>query len=71
MALKITVDEDECIGCGECAETAPNTYEVNDDNIAEVKDAAGDEEETIIEAAKACPVEAITVVNDQGEQLAP
>ncbi len=71
MALDIKVDEDECIGCGECAEAAPNTFEVNDDNIVEVKNAAGDDEDTIVEAAKNCPVEAITITNQAGEQLAP
>jgi ferredoxin len=71
MALNIKVDEDECIGCGECAESAPNTFEVNDDNIVEVKDPGGDDEDTIVEAAKACPTEALIVTNDAGEQLAP
>lgn len=71
MALTIKIDEEECIGCGECAETAPNTFELNSDNVAVVKDAEGDAEETIIEAAKACPVEAISVTNEAGEQLAP
>lgn len=71
MALTITVDEDECIGCGDCAEQAPNTFEVNDDNVARVINPAGDDEETVVEAAKACPVEAVIVTNAAGEQLAP
>jgi ferredoxin len=71
MALIIKVDEEECIGCGECAETAPNTFELNSDNIAVVKDPAGDAEDIIVEASKGCPVEAITVTNAAGEQLAP
>jgi len=71
MALTIKVDEEECIGCGECAEAAPNTFELNDDNVAVVKDPQGDDEQTVVEAAKNCPVEAITVTNEEGEQLAP
>lgn len=71
MALKITVDEDECIGCGECVDIAPNTFEVNDDDMAEVKDPGGDDEDTIVEAAKGCPVEAIIVTDEDGTQLAP
>lgn len=71
MALTIKIDEDECIGCGECAEAAPGTFEVNDDNMAEIKDPAGDDEDTIVEAAKNCPVEAIIVTDDGGNQLAP
>jgi len=71
MALTIKIDEDECIGCGECSEAAPGTFEVNDDNIAVVKDPGGDAEDIIIESAKACPVEAIIVTNADGQQLAP
>jgi ferredoxin len=70
MALDIKVNEETCIGCGECAEAAPNTFELNDDNVAVVKDPEGDDEATIVDAAKNCPVEAITVIKD-GEQLAP
>ncbi len=71
MSLTIKVDEKECIGCGECVESAPNTFELNDDNVAVVKDAGGDDPKTIVEAAKACPVEAIKVVDENGAQLAP
>jgi ferredoxin len=70
MVLDIKVDEKTCIGCGECAETAPNTFEVNEENVAVVKNPKGDDEGVIVEAAKGCPVEAITVTRD-GEQLAP
>jgi ferredoxin len=70
--LKIVVNEDECIGDGLCAQDAPNTFEMNDDDKAVVKDPPGDDEETIIEAAKSCPVDAITITDEEtGEQLCP
>ncbi len=53
------VDQDECTGCGLCADIAPNTFELNADDISEVIDPQGDEEDTIQEAIDSCPVECI------------
>jgi ferredoxin len=42
-----------------CCGTAPNTFAINDDGIAEVINPAGDPEDTIQEAIDDCPAEAI------------
>lgn len=54
------VDQDECTGCGLCADTAPNTFEMNADDVSEVINPQGDDEDTIQEAIDDCPVECIT-----------
>ncbi len=70
--LKITVDRETCIGDGLCCNDAPETFEMDDDQLAVVKDPVGDDLETVLEAANNCPVECITVVdNDTGKQLHP
>ncbi len=53
------VDADTCTGCGLCVDVAGATFEVNDDGIAVVIAADGDDEDTIQEAIDSCPVEAI------------
>ncbi len=70
--LKITIDRDTCIGDGLCCNDAPETFEMDDDQIAILKTPAGDDRETIIEAASNCPVESIKVEDTEtGEVLYP
>jgi len=70
--LKITIDTEECISDGACADTAPETFEMNDDDKAVVKDPIGDTREDILAAAEECPVDCITIVDTEtGETLYP
>lgn len=70
--LKVMVDRETCIGDGLCVEEAPGTFEMDDDRIAIVKDDPADDRDTIVEAACACPVDAITVFDgESGEKLCP
>lgn len=51
--------EDTCIACGTCVATCPEVFELPGD-VAVVKDGADlSLDDAIVEAAEACPVEAI------------
>jgi ferredoxin len=60
MASGILIDRDICTSCGLCNELAPNTFGLDDDEIAYVIDQAGDPVEDIQEAIDGCPVECIS-----------
>ena len=61
--MKATVNEETCIGCGLCADTCPEVFEINDENIAEVKldPVPPENEATCRDAAENCPVDAISL----------
>ncbi|BDM71197.1 ferredoxin [Streptomyces nigrescens] len=64
--MRITIDQDVCIGAGQCALTAPAVFDQDDDGFGLVRsgreDGAGDP--LVREAARACPVQAITITDD-------
>ncbi len=70
--LTVSVDLDVCVGNAMCPHLAPKSFALNDDRQSQVIDPNGDTREAVMEAAEACPVSAITVVDaETGEQLFP
>lgn len=65
--IRIEVDRDLCIGSGDCVETAPAVFELDDDGKAIVLDADAAPTDEIVEAARNCPVSAILVIGEEGE----
>lgn len=60
--MKAIVDKDACIGCGLCAETCPEVFEMNDNvAIVKVETVPPAAEGSCKEAADTCPVNAITL----------
>jgi len=70
--LKICIDRDQCIGDGMCVNEAPETFELDDEMKAIVLDGPGDEVQYVIDAARACPLDIITVEDTEtGKKLYP
>ena len=84
--LTIKVDPDLCIGAASCVTIAPETFQLNAENKAEVLDHGKEEggpsyervievteEEmaSIIEGAESCPTLAVFIYNEEGKQIFP
>lgn len=71
-SLKVWVDRNLCIGAATCVAVAPKTFVLDSEAKAVIlKSALADNEATIIEAAKACPVAAIFIEDDKGNRVFP
>ena len=60
--MKIEVDQNKCIGCGNCVALTQNSvFDFNDDGLAEciVEEISEDKKEVVEEAINECPTEAI------------
>jgi ferredoxin len=70
--LKVWVDRDLCIGAATCIAIAPKTFLLDSDAKAIfLNTTPEDTDETIIDAAKGCPVAAIIIEDEKGNRVFP
>lgn len=69
---KVIIDRGLCIGAASCVALAPKAFSMDGENKAVLKDTWSEEElEMLIQAAKSCPVDAITIQDENGFQVWP
>lgn len=69
--MEVKVDRELCTGVSNCVAIAPTVFKLDDKNKVVVLDPGSVEEETLMEAAKSCPENAIIIEDDNGNQLYP
>lgn len=71
--MKVEVKRDLCIGAANCIAIAPDMFELDGENKAIFKSGWETKvsQDTVMEAAKSCPTQAIIVSDDSGKQLFP
>ena len=70
--LKVWVDRDLCIGAATCVAVAPKTFNLDSQAKAVILETVEeDTDETIIDAARACPVAAIFIEDEKGNRIFP
>jgi ferredoxin len=72
LGLTVRIDRRLCVGFGDCIEEAPEVFELDSEGVAifRVEDGAVDRVR-LLAACRACPVDARTVLDARGTQLAP
>jgi len=71
MSYSIRIDRAICAGDEECVNLAPEVFQLDDEGLCVVVDPEGAEDEPILDAARACPVDAITLIDEYGDQVWP
>lgn len=70
--IRIEVDRELCYGFGDCVDSAPEVFELDEEQKSVVIDPDGRPKEDIVVAAQDCPVDAIFVTDaETGEQIYP
>ena len=67
--MHVTIRRPECCGNAQCVEIAPEVFALYSKNKATVLDPGAVTPEKLIEAAEACPCQAIVVEDDEGNAL--
>ena len=68
----VEVDHNVCIGAAPCTAMAPNTFALDDNGKAVILSTVdADDQETILNAARGCPVGAIRIKDAAGKQVFP
>ncbi len=65
--IRVQVDRNLCIGSGDCVDTAPDVFQLDDEDKAVVVDPDGAETDAVLEAAGNCPVTEIFVAGEEGD----
>jgi ferredoxin len=54
-----------------CVATAPDVFELDDEGLSRVVDQDAGDEELLRQAAEGCPVQAVILEDDEGNQIYP
>ncbi len=69
--IAIDVDRALCYGFGDCVDSLPSVFALDEEDTAVVLDPDAASLDDISEAAQNCPVDAIIITGEDGEQIYP
>ena len=62
MDMKVSINKEDCVGCGLCVDDCPDVFEMQEDVAAvKVEEVPENLVNAVKEAAENCPVDAIIV----------
>jgi ferredoxin len=69
--LRIRIDQDLCVGFGDCVEEVEGAFRLDEAGFAVFAEPEQVERSRLLAACDACPVDAITVWDETGRQVVP
>lgn len=67
----VRIDRTLCVGFGECVDAAPAAFALDGDDLVVFAEPGESAREQLVEACEVCPVDAITIHDENGSQIAP
>jgi ferredoxin len=69
--LRVRIDRSLCVGFGDCIAEAPAAFRLDDEGVVVFATPDQVDRDRLLQACDACPVDALTVFDDQGRQIVP
>jgi ferredoxin len=69
--MKVKVVRELCIGVSNCVAVAPTVFQLDSENKAVIVEGGQVSDRTLKTAAESCPVQAIILEDDEGNQIYP
>jgi ferredoxin len=70
-SLRVRIDRTLCVGFGDCVTASPNAFKLDDESLVVFVAPERVEREELLRACASCPVDALTVFDENGDQLVP
>jgi ferredoxin len=69
--MRVRVDRERCFGYGRCVDLVPEVFHLDDDDKSVADDTTDVPASRLAMAVWACPMQALTLFDDDGEIVAP
>ena len=69
--MRVRVDRNLCTGVANCETIAPTVFKLDKTNKVVLLDPKSADDRTLMDAAEACPENAIIIEDDDGNQIYP
>jgi len=71
FGLRVVIDRELCVGFGDCIEGAPEAFRLDEEGIVVFTEPERALRDRLVAACDACPVDALTVWDEDGNQIVP
>ena len=69
--LRVRIDRTLCVGFGDCVTAAPDAFVLDGEDIVIFHAPESVDRECLLRACESCPVDALTVWDENGDQIVP
>ncbi len=69
--LRVRIDRTICVGFGDCVKASPEAFALDEENVAIFAAPDSVTRDALLRACASCPVDALTVWGEDGQQLVP